>query len=447
MSVWRHPGDGSGEDTRVFELLHGSSGEQPLGKLAPQPWMTQAACRRVVAALTVEGNEVRFIGGCVRDAIVKRPVRDIDLALALPPAAVMRLLTTAAIKVIPTGIDHGTVTAVVEGLPFEITTLRIDVETDGRRAKVAFTDDWVVDATRRDFTINAMSCTPDGRVYDYFGGLQDLAEGRIRFVGDARARIGEDVLRLLRFFRFYAHYGKQPPDADALIACREWADKVTLLSGERVRIEILRTLQAPNPNDAFALMRSHHVLEHVLPEASELGRLRQLVWLEQSGLPPGTVSVDAIRRLAAVVSTTAEGATQLGDRLRLSNRERERLISLAVPAFALAPELPSLNLLHALYRHGKATVIDLILLAWAAERAHLGASRSTRSRDWQVMLDCARTWQAKVFPLRGRDAVAAGIAHGPDVGRLMAQVEAWWAEGGYVADRAACLAHLHALIG
>ena len=446
MSVWRHKDDDGEDDTRVFELRHGSSGEQPLGRLAPQAWMTQSPTRRVVAALTTEGAEVRFIGGCVRDAILQRQVRDIDLALALPPDAVMRLLTAAGIKVIPTGVDHGTVTALIEGVPFEITTLRIDVETDGRRAKVAFTDDWVADAARRDFTINAMSCTPDGSVYDYFDGLRDLGQGRIRFVGDARARISEDVLRLLRFFRFYAHYGKPPPDGDALAACREWADKVTLLSGERVRIEILRTLLAPNPNDAFEFMRTHHVLEHVLPEASEPGRLRQMAWLELSGLPPGTVSVDAIRRLAALVRTSAEGATQLGERLRLSNRERERLVALAAPVFCPEPDAPPLELQHALHRLGRETVIDLILLAWAAERARVGVSRPVRTQAWQAMLDRARAWVANPFPLRGRDAVAAGIAHGPDIGRLMAEVEAWWAEDGYTADREACLARMRALI-
>ena len=183
---------------------------QPVGKLHPQPWMTAPETRLVLEALAEAGCEVRFIGGCVRDAVLKRPVRDIDLALPLPPDQVINLLRQAGIKVIPTGVDHGTVTAVVSSMHFEITTLRMDVETYGRRAKVAFIDDWSADAARRDFTFNALSCTPDGDIYDYFDGLEDLGHGRVRFVGDARDRIGEDVLRLLRFFRFYAHYGRPP---------------------------------------------------------------------------------------------------------------------------------------------------------------------------------------------------------------------------------------------
>jgi len=192
-------------------------------RLAPQPWMTAPETRAVVAALTADGTEVRFVGGCVRDALLGRPVKDVDIATPDRPQRVMELLARAGIRAIPTGIEHGTVTAVVGRTPFEITTLRRDVETYGRRAKVAFTDDWTADAARRDFTINALSCTPDGRLYDPFGGLADLRAGRVRFVGDPEARIREDVLRLLRFFRFYAHYGAAPPDPAALAACRALA--------------------------------------------------------------------------------------------------------------------------------------------------------------------------------------------------------------------------------
>lgn len=442
MSIWRNRSDSE----PAFERVERETGEQPLGKLAPQSWMTQSPTRCVVAALQANGAEVRFIGGCVRDAIVQRPVRDIDLALALPPAEVTRLLVAAGIKVVPTGIDHGTVTAVVEGLPFEITTLRIDVETDGRRARVAFTDDWVADAARRDFTINALSCTPEGDVYDYFDGLLDLGLGRIRFVGDARERISEDVLRLLRFFRFYAHYGQPPPDGDALAACREWAGKITTLSGERVRVEMLRMLTAPHPDDVFQLMQEFDVLEHVLPEAKDFNRLGQLAWLEQAGLPPNMVGTDAIRRLAASLTTDADGAARIAERLKLSNRERDRLVTLVASPFDATPEAPPASLAQALQRFGKDAVVDLILLAWAGERAGTGISRSARSQAWQEKLDRALDWEIRVFPLRGRDAVAAGIEQGPEIGRLMAEVETWWAEGGFVAGREDCLARLRSLI-
>ena len=368
-------------------------------------------------------------------------IRDIDLALALPPMDVVALLERAGIRVVPTGIDHGTVTAIVAGVPYEITTLRVDVETDGRRARVAFTDDWIADAARRDFTINALSCTVDGAVYDYFNGLNDLGRGRIRFVGDARERIGEDVLRLLRFFRFYAHYGKPPPDADALAACRASADKLPLLSGERVRVEILRTLMSEHPADVFDLMRDNHVLAHVLPEAGDLGRLRQLTWLEGPGLPTGVVAADAIRRLAALVATDAEGSRRIADRLRLSNEQRDRLSIMVAPPVRLDPEDEG-GLQRSLYRLGSATVRDLALLAWSSERGAIGVMPSARSRQWLALLAAVEAWQPVSFPLKGRDVLTLGVERGPAIGRLLRKVEAWWEAGGYRADRAGCLARL-----
>lgn len=420
--------------------------EQPLGQLEPQPWMTRAETRTVLAALGASGTEVRFIGGCVRDAVLKRKTRDVDLALSLPPERVMALLAAAAIKVVPTGLAHGTVTAVVNGMPFEITTLRVDVETDGRRATVAFTDDWVADAARRDFTINALSCTADGAVYDYFSGLADLGQGRIRFVGDARARIGEDVLRLLRFFRFFALYGKPPADADALAACREWADKLPLLSGERVRVEILRTLMADHPAEVLELMRDHHVLAHVLPEAGDLGRLRQLVWLEGPGLPPSRVAADPIRRLAAVIASDHGGGWRIADRLRLSNDQRDRLTALLEPAMAIDPAAGEAALDRALFHLGAAVTRDLALLGWARERAIEGVPSAARTAAWLATLTHIDAWRPVEFPLKGRDVLALGLDRGPTVGRLLRDVERWWEAGGFVADRDACLAHLERLL-
>jgi poly(A) polymerase len=420
--------------------------EQPLGQLEPQPWMVQPETRAVLAALTAAGAEVRFIGGCVRDAVLKRKIRDIDLALALPPAAVMGLLKAAGIRVVPTGIDHGTVTAVVAGMPFEITTLRVDVETDGRRARVAFTDDWVADAARRDFTINALSCTPDGAIYDYFSGLADLGQGRIRFVGDARARISEDVLRLLRFFRFYALYGRPPADAEAVAACQEWADRVPLLSGERVRVELLRILMAEHPVEVLELMREHHVLGHVLPEAGDFGRLRQLVWLEGPGLPAGAATPDPIRRLAALVDTDPAGGDRIAHRLKLSNQQRDRLAALIDPPRRIRPEAGAASLGKALFRLGPRLVKDLALGAWATERAVDGVVAGSRSRDWLALLAAVDAWQPTAFPLKGRDALALGLPRGPGIGQLLKAVEAWWEEGGYAADRDACLRELQRLI-
>lgn len=423
---------------------------QPVGKLPPQPWMTAPESRRLLAALGASGLPVRFIGGCVRDALVHRKVQDIDLALALPPKEVMALLQRAGIHVVPTGIDHGTVTAIVDGRSFEITTLRVDVESYGRRARVAFTDDWVADAARRDLTINALSCTPDGDVYDYFNGIEDLGRGRVRFVGNAHDRIAEDVLRLLRFFRFYAHYGRPPPDAEALAACRAWADQLNLLSGERVRVEIFRTLMAPSPADVFRLMAEHHVLPHVLPEAGQFDRLQQMAWLEQSGLARAEVQPDPVRRLAALLATDAAGGEAVAERLRLSNRQRDRLLTMLAPPCAVVP--PAENgqgvdrtLLRALYRCDHATVCDLALLAWAAERAAAGRLPPQRNQAWMTLLDRAAALPRPIFPLKGRDVLALGIPPGPRVGELLGRVEAWWEQGGYLASRAACLEWLRRL--
>jgi poly(A) polymerase len=427
---------------------------QPAGKLAPQPWMTAPESRRVLEALGASGLPVRFIGGCVRDALAHRKVQDIDLALALPPKEVMALLERAGIAVVPTGIDHGTVTAIVDGRTFEITTLRVDVESFGRRARVAFTDDWVADAARRDLTINALSCTPDGDVYDYFNGIEDLGRGRVRFVGNAHDRIGEDVLRLLRFFRFHAHYGRPPPDAEALAACRAWADKLNLLSGERVRVEIFRTLMAPQPADVFRLMAEHHVLPHALPEAGQFGRLQQLAWLEQSGLARAEVQPDPVRRLAALLATDAAGAEAVAQRLRLSNRQRDRLLTMVAPPCAVAPPAGDVGdggdhrpLLRALYHCGRETVRDLILLAWAGDRAEASRLPPGRSQAWLALIDRAAALPCPAFPLRGRDALALGIPPGPQIGRLLGQVEAWWEQGGYQAGRAACLERLGRVAG
>ncbi len=419
----------------------------PVGKIHPQPWMTSPQTKLVLDALRAGGHEVRFIGGCVRDALLKRHIRDIDIALPAAPQAVTGLLQAAGIRVVPTGIEHGTVTAVVGATPFEITSLRIDVETFGRHARVAYTDDWLADAARRDFTINAMSCTSDGDVYDYFRGLDDLGQGRVRFVGDPVERIGEDVLRLLRFFRFYAHYGREPPDAAALAACRAAAARLSTLSGERVRVEIFRTLMANDPADAFTLMRDDEVLEHVLPEAGGVERLRMLSWLDSKALRLQSVAPDPVRRLAALLAPGA-GRTEaeaVSERLRLSNAQGERLRLMLAPSHPVPANGNDAGLRRALHHLGVEAVRDLLLLAWAGELAAAPAARGRNGR-WIERLTLVDGWTAPCFPLRGRDALASGVAHGPEIGRLLEAVEAWWEENDFTADREACLVRLRALI-
>jgi poly(A) polymerase len=425
---------------------NGSPPSQPVGKIHPQPWMTAPETRTVLEALAQGGAEVRFIGGCVRDAVLKRPVRDVDLALPLPPECVMALLRQRGIKVIPTGVDHGTVTAVIGPMHFEITTLRMDVETYGRRARVAFVDDWIADAARRDFTFNALSCTPEGDIYDYFDGLEDLGHGRVRFVGSARERIGEDVLRLLRFFRFYAHYGRPPPDEDALVACREWAEKVQTLSGERVRVEIFRTLMATDPADVFQLMRDWRVLEHVLPEADGIARLKMLSWLDGRALRMDSVAPDPVRRLAALLAPELAEAAAVAERLRLSTHQKDRLAVMLRRPYPVDPDGGPHASTRALYHLGPEAVRDLALLAWAGELADAPRAERGRNDRWTALLRQIDAWQPIEFPLKGRDALALGVPSGPRMGALLRNVEQWWEEGGYRAGHEECLRHLQALI-
>lgn len=411
---------------------------EPTGKLAPQPWMTAPSTRALFKALTAKGADVRFVGGCVRDAILKRPVKDVDIATPDRPETVIALLSAAGIKAIPTGIDHGTVTALVGDAKFEITTLRLDLATDGRHARVAYTDDWIADAARRDFTFNALSCTPAGDVYDPFDGLADLGAGIVRFVGVPRERIEEDYLRLLRFFRMFATYGAPPPDAEALAACRQYAPAVAKLSGERVRDELLRILLAPNAADTVVLMHDHDVLEHVVPGAVDVGRLRMMAWLDSTALKMDGIEPDAVRRLAALLIAKRPEAEALAGRLRLSNRQKARLVALTSGIFKLTPEDGEAAVRRAVYRAGADIVRDGVLMSWAAEAA-LEPHRSGRNREWMILLETAMMWSPPVFPLNGDDVAALGVPQGPLVGRLLGAVEGWWEEGDFTADRAACL--------
>ncbi len=425
----------------------------PTGKLIEQPWMSAPGTKAVIEALTANGTEVRFVGGCVRDAMAHRPVSDVDIGTPDKPETVIGLLETAGIKVIPTGIEHGTVTAIIGDAKFEITTLRRDVETDGRHAQVAFTDDWIADAERRDFTINTLSATPEGDVYDPHDGLSDLAHGRVRFVGLATERIEEDVLRLLRFFRFYGLFGRPPPDADAQAACRTMADKLGGLSGERIRDEMFKIMMVPDPGEIAVMMRGLGVLDHILPEAGDLGRLRMISWLETRAIKIDTVVPEPLRRLAALLDTDRDGAgdraSAVAARFRLSNLETGHLVALVAPPgdmyLAIDPDRDERSFHRALHRLGPDTVRDLMLLAWAGELAETPRLPSERTDGWIGLLDACDGWQGAVFPLHGQDVLDLGIPEGPAVGDLMGQVEDWWEEGDYQAGRDKCLEKLKSL--
>jgi poly(A) polymerase len=394
--------------------------------------MTAPETRAVLAALGAAGAELRFVGGCVRDAVAGRPIGDIDIATPEPPELVMRRLEEAGLKAVPTGIDHGTVTAVAGGRPFEVTTLRRDVETFGRRARIAYTDDWREDAARRDLTINALSCTPEGRLYDYFGGLEDLAEGRVRFVGDPRQRIAEDRLRLLRFFRFMAWYGRDGADPDGLAAAIAAAPELAQLSGERIQAEMLKLLFARDPVRVIALMAEGGVLGHAMPSRFDLRRMAALIEAEAiAGL-----SSDPIRRLGALIDDGEAGVRAVAARWRLANADRARLLAMIASAPSVSPDLPPKALRRALYVIGPARWQDRVLAAWAVA---LAEGRGGAPKGWIDLLKFPERWTPPALPVKGRDLVKLGLSPGPEIGDLMEKLEAWWIEEDFAPDRRACL--------
>ena len=406
-----------------------------MGSTVNAPWMTAPATQAVVEALTAEGADVRFVGGCVRDALLRRESSDIDIGTPDPPERVTALLKDAGIetRTVPRGIEHGTVTALAGGNRCEITTLRRDERTDGRHAEVAFTDDWREDAARRDFTINAMSAAPDGTLFDYFGGQDDLAACRVRFVGDPAIRISEDCLRLLRFFRFHAWYGSSEPDAAALDACKTAAHTIPSLSGERVQAEMLKLLAAPDPLPALAAMRDAGVLAVLLPEASDAECLANLIAIETQVAEP-----DPIRRLAALIAD-AEVAHAVTARWRLAGPDGARLADLCAPPAPLTPDLDRRTQRRRLYRLGPGLFRDLVLLAWAKE------AQAENDTVWRAMLETAEAWEEPTLPVSGVDVLACGVESGPAVGRLLFAVEAWWKDRDFAPDRAAALAKLREL--
>jgi poly(A) polymerase len=395
---------------------------RPAGTVISQPWLTAGGADLLMNALAAEGGVARFVGGCVRDALAGRAVRDLDIATDQRPEAVVRLLEAAGLKAVPTGIDHGTVTAVVKGKPFEVTTLRVDVETDGRHAVVAFTDDWVEDARRRDFTFNALYCDPDGTVYDPVDGLNDLRTGKVRFIGDAYQRIDEDALRILRFFRFHAWFGKDALDEDGLRACADRRGRLDRLSVERVRAEMLRLLEAPSPGRALRVMAERDILPHVLPEAVALARLDRLIELDVG---------DPMLRLASLTTRRPEVLSSLADRWKLSAREKARLRCMAGGEATVSAALTDDEARAQIYWLGPGRFRDLALLDWAAD-----------GHDRQRLVALAEQWTAPTFPVRGADLLGQGVPAGERMGSLLRALERQWVEEGFEPSRTELLARI-----
>jgi poly(A) polymerase len=377
-------------------------------KLPAAPWQRRPGMGALLRALGAEAGETRYVGGCVRDTLLGMPVSDVDLATRLEPHEVVRRLEAARIKAVPTGLAHGTITAVSAGQPVEVTTLRRDVSTDGRHATIAFTRDWREDAARRDFTINALSADPStAEIFDYFGGEADLEARSVRFIGEPLKRIAEDHLRILRFFRFHARFGRGEPDGAALDACTERANDLMALSRERIADELLKLLALPGPAPTVRLMIARGVLTPVLPEIVDADRLARLVEREREAGVEG----NAVRRLAALLPEDPEVAASVAARLRLSKKAAKRLACAATPDASGDPRALA-------YRIGAEEAADRLLLGG-------GDPGEAKALDG---------WQRPRLLIGGGDLIQMGLRPGPVVAGTLQAIEREWAERGFPAE-------------
>jgi poly(A) polymerase len=402
--------------------------------LAGAEWLQRPETMAVLAALNCDGVETRAVGGAVRNALLGLPVTEIDLATTAEPEQVTALAERAGLKAVPTGIDHGTVTVIAAGKPFEVTTLRRDIETFGRHARVAYTTSWEEDARRRDFTLNALYADRHGTVFDPLHGYADAIAGRVRFIGEAQARITEDYLRILRFFRFHAYYGRGAIDADGLHAAVRLCGGLSQLSAERIAGELRRILAAPGAVGAVEALFDYGLLTAVLGGVPRLLRFQRVVAIEEAnGLAPS-----AALRLAALTIFVAEDVDRLADRLRLSNAEQAVL---ALGASANAPALPGEPAAKALlYRLGVERYRLRLVLAWADSGA------APDDTDWKAALALPTRWQTPVFPIGGNDVMALGDLKGPDIGDILKRLEEEWIASGFALERDRLLARASALI-
>ena len=372
--------------------------------LDPAAWLDRPGIKRLLTALDARDGNARFVGGAVRDLLLGEPHSDLDLATTHSPQDVVARLEAAGIKAVPTGIEHGTVTAISSATVVEVTTLRADVATDGRRATVAFTDDWKGDAARRDFTINALYADPySGELFDYFGGLDDLRDRAVRFIGEPLQRIAEDHLRILRFFRFHARYGDGIADIAALDACQARANDLMALSRERIADELLKLLALPDPTPTINLMLERGIFVPVLPEIGDTARIVALVATEQRA----GIAADPLRRLAALLPADPELVERIAARLKLSNKAKKRLALAADPSLGSNPRSLA-------YRIGPAAAADRLLLAGQAEAAAEIA-----------------VWTPPRLPLSGGQLIARGVPEGPAVARTLRAIDNAWEEAGF----------------
>ncbi len=401
-------------------------------------WLREKPLATIFALFEKAGREVRVVGGSVRNTLLGQPVTDIDLATPVMPKDVMRLATQAGLHAHPTGIDHGTVTVVAFGQPFEVTTLRRDVETDGRRAVVAFTTDWSEDASRRDFTINAIYARPDGSLFDPTGGLDDLKAGRVRFIGKAEDRIREDYLRILRFFRFSAAYGTSDLDSEGLAAATTLKAGIQSLSGERIGGEMLKLLIAPRAASVIATMQSTGILSEVLGRSADPQGFADLAAIE-TALGRNADPITRLAALALDADSSDEAARAIAQRLRLSNEEAARLAAANRANTAFDPRTGEAKARAELYRLGPDRWVSAGLVDWARSGA------GPADPDRRTRLELEQRWTIPVLPVRGADVLALGVPAGPRVGKIVKEFEDWWIAAGFPGDAAMQQTKLRAL--
>lgn len=402
-------------------------------RLTGAAWLRRAETQAVFAALAAAGHEGRAVGGAVRNSLLGEPVVDVDIATPATPEEVIAAAEKAGLRSVATGLAHGTITIISGHQPYEVTTLRRDVATFGRHATVAYSTDWGEDARRRDFTMNALYCGADGTVYDPLGGYADLQARRVRFIGDPEARIREDYLRILRFFRFMAHYGAQALDHEGLNACVRARAGLDVLSGERVRQELVRLIVGAQAVEAVRLMLDYGVLTEIVRMAPRPALLARAIAIEAAA----GLAADPMRRLSALLVAVPEDAGRLADRLRLSNAERETL-----GAIGPGSVVPSdVDVRACVYRQGKDRTLAEIVRGWTHD-----LTVATDDRDWLAVVREALTWTVPKFPLSGADVLARGVAPGVEVGTTLRAIEARWIAGGFKASRAELLTDLDAEI-
>jgi poly(A) polymerase len=397
----------------------------PVARKIEAPWLGEGSVAKLLALLNRDGEEARVVGGAVRNDLLGIAANEIDIATTALPEEVTRRVEAAGGKAVPTGIEHGTVTAILDNHPIEVTTLRQDVETFGRKARVVFGRDWNADAQRRDFTINALSAGPDRVVHDYVGGLADIEQRRVRFIGEPARRIEEDYLRILRFFRFHAHFGVGAPDADGVRACVRGRSGLEMLSRERVRMEVLKLLSVAHATPTLAVMAESGLLGTVLGGVAQLASFENMAKREAAL----DLKADALRRLGALGVWVEEDAERLGARLRLSNAESERLLALE-GWWRIGHTLDAKAARALLYQLGAQSFLDRVLVAWS--RSEAGAADAA----WQEFATLPARWPVPLFPLKAADFMSLGLVAGPSLGAALRAAEAAWIAADFPADRA-----------